>query len=91
MNAVSMNNLWVYIQGLSLTASNRKWLAERLIEHDGKVPPVLQTMEEALSDLDESEREFERGDVLSGDEFNVQCQALIDCMRMHPDNLRKTI
>jgi hypothetical protein len=48
------------------------------------VPPVLQTMEEALSDIDESEREFERGDVLSGDEFNVQCQALIDCMRMLP-------
>ena len=32
MNAVSMNNLWSYLQGLSLTASNRKWLAERLIE-----------------------------------------------------------
>ena len=78
MNAVSMNNLWAYIQGLSLTASNRKWLAERLIEHDAKVPPVLQTMEEALADLDESEREFECGDVLSGDEFNVQCQELID-------------
>lgn len=32
MNAVSMNNLWSYLQGLSLTASNRKWLAKRLIE-----------------------------------------------------------
>ena len=40
MDAVSMNNLWNYIQGLSLTASNRKWLAERLIEHEEKVPPV---------------------------------------------------
>ena len=27
-----MNNLWSYLQGLSLTASNRKWLAEKLIE-----------------------------------------------------------
>ena len=71
MDAVSMNNLWNYIQGLSLTASNRKWLAERLIEHEEKVPPVL-------SDLDESEREFECGDVLLGEEFNVRCQALID-------------
>ena len=44
-----------------------------------------------MSDLDESELEFERGDVLSGEEFDVQCQALIDSMRMHPDNLRKTI
>lgn len=32
MNAISMNNLWSYLQGLSLTASNRKWLAKRLIE-----------------------------------------------------------
>lgn len=32
MNAVSMNNLWSYLQGLSLTANNRKWLAERLVE-----------------------------------------------------------
>ena len=78
MNAVSMNNLWSYLQGLSLTASNRKWLAERLIEVDRTTPPVLQTLEEALSDLDESEKEFERGDVLTDEEFNTKCQTLID-------------
>jgi hypothetical protein len=32
MNAVSMNNLWSYLQGLSLTASNQRWLANHLIE-----------------------------------------------------------
>ncbi len=48
MNAVSLNNLWTYIQGLSLTASNRKWLAEKLIESETNVPPVLQTWEEAI-------------------------------------------
>ncbi len=78
MNAVSMNNLWTYLQGLSLTASNRKWLAERLIEPEANVPPLLQTWEEAMSDLDESEKEFERGDVLTDEEFNTKCQALID-------------
>lgn len=81
MNAVSMNNLWIYLQSLSLTASNRRWLAERLIEplkEKSKVPPVLQTWEEALTDLDESEREFECGDVLSGEEFNAHCQELLD-------------
>ena len=78
MNAVSMNNLWAYIQGLSLTASNRKWLAQKLIENDSHVPPVLQTMEEALSDLDEAEKEFERGEALSGEEFNAECQLLLD-------------
>ena len=84
MNAVSMNNLWSYIQGLSLTASNRRWLAERLIEpleEKKTAPPVLQTWEEAMADLEESEREFERGDVLSGEEFNAECQALIDSFK----------
>ena len=78
MNAVSMNNLWTYLQGLSLTASNRKWLAERLIEPVSTVPPVLHTYEEALADLDESEKEFECGDVLTDEEFNNKCQALIN-------------
>lgn len=32
MNVLSMNNLWSYLQGLSLTASNQRWLAERLIK-----------------------------------------------------------
>lgn len=41
-------------------------------------PPVLQTWEEAMSDLDESEKEFERGEVLTDEEFNTKCQALID-------------
>ena len=41
---------------------------------------MLQTWEEALSDLDESEKEFERGDVLTDEEFNTQCQALIDSL-----------
>ena len=78
MNAVSMNILWTYIQGLSLTASNRKWLAERLTEPATSTPPVLHTYEEAMADLEESEKEFERGDVLSGNQFNVECQALLD-------------
>lgn len=32
MNAISLNNLWSYLQGLSLTASNQRWLGEKLIE-----------------------------------------------------------
>ena len=28
MNAVSLNNLWSYLQGLSLSASNQRWLGE---------------------------------------------------------------
>ena len=32
MNAIKLNGLWGYLQGLSLTASNQRWLGERLIE-----------------------------------------------------------
>jgi len=32
MNVASLNHLWSYLQGLSLTASNQRWLGERLIE-----------------------------------------------------------
>ena len=78
MNAVSMNNLWTYLQGLCLTACNRQWLAERLVEPVSAVPPVLHTYEEAMADLDQSEQEFERGDVLTDEEFNNKCQALIN-------------
>lgn len=36
MNAITLNNLWGYLQGLSLTASNQRWLGERLIEASTK-------------------------------------------------------
>ena len=32
MNAISLNHLWSYLQGLSLTANNQRWLANHLIE-----------------------------------------------------------
>ena len=56
MNAVSMNNLWTYLQGLSLTASNRKWLAERLVEPENKEimsdQEIKDGLAEAFSKLD---------------------------------------
>ncbi len=36
MNAVSMNNLWTYLQGLALTADNWNWLATKTSEMSGK-------------------------------------------------------
>lgn len=32
MNTAALNNLWSYLQGLSLTATNQRWLADHLIE-----------------------------------------------------------
>ena len=41
MNTVAMNNLWTYLQGLSLTAKNKKWLSEHLIEPKAVDMPVM--------------------------------------------------
>jgi len=52
-----MNNLWNYLQGLSLTASNRKWLAEKLIEPqsstDTSDEKIRQELTEAFQQLEE--------------------------------------
>lgn len=32
MSTAALNNLWTYIQGLSLSYSDRQWLAEHLVE-----------------------------------------------------------
>jgi hypothetical protein len=57
MNAISMNNLWNYLQGLSLTASNRKWLAEKLIEPQSSTDmndeKIRQELTEAFQQLEE--------------------------------------
>jgi len=32
MSTVALNNLWIYIQSLALTNSNKDWLASKLME-----------------------------------------------------------
>ncbi len=32
MNAISMNNLWNYLQGLSLSSKDQRWLAHNLMK-----------------------------------------------------------
>ena len=32
MTAIALNNLWNYLKGLALSQSDRKWLAEKLVE-----------------------------------------------------------
>lgn len=32
MNVASLNNLWDYLSGLSLTANNKRWLSQKLLE-----------------------------------------------------------
>ena len=65
MNTISLNNLWNYLQGLSLSASNQCWLGERLIEASkstkkGKTANVaihrVHKRRKALSDAELAER-----------------------------------
>ena len=48
MNAISMNNLWNYLQGLSMSASNRRWLAERLMNPSEEVKDRMEQMSQEL-------------------------------------------
>ena len=54
MNTISLNNLWIYLQGLGLTPSNKKWLAEHLTDSvkeasaaDEDVRPIQQSLNRA--------------------------------------------
>lgn len=37
MNSAAMINLWNFIQGMNLSHSNKRWLAERLVESENYV------------------------------------------------------
>ena len=84
MNAASLNNLWGYLQGLSLTANNQRWLAEKLTKsaqlNDIQVDEtdVIEkiedditpyTIEELNARIDEAEAEIDRGEGKSFDEM----------------------
>lgn len=56
-----MNNLWNYLQGLSLTASNRKWLAERLVEAEQKSEMTDEEIKEGLKTAFAQLKEVEEG------------------------------
>lgn len=45
MNTASLNHLWSYLQGLSLTSSNQRWLGERLIEASTTAKAKFETVE----------------------------------------------
>ena len=59
MNAISLNNLWSYLQGLTLTASNKKWLADHLYE-SAKIEERSMTREEKLAEASRIRKEKEK-------------------------------
>ena len=67
MTSIAMNNLWSYIQGLSLSARNQEWLAARLREASqqkrakAKKDETLMTKEEFFARVDEAREEIRQG------------------------------
>ena len=68
MTGIAMNNLWNYIQGLSLSARNQEWLADRLYEASrkkrvkAKKDETLMTKEEFFAQVDEAREQIKRGE-----------------------------
>ena len=68
MTRIAMNNLWSYIQGLSLSASNQEWLAARLQEASrmarakAKKDETLMSEEEFFAHVDEAREQIKRGE-----------------------------
>ena len=59
MNSISLNNLWSYLQGLTLTASNKRWLADHLYE-SARIEERPMTREEKLAEAARIRKEKEK-------------------------------
>ena len=64
MTTVALNNLWTYIEGLSLKQKDREWLASKLLEpkaDDAKTAKqkayVKETLTRALNEVKAAKRE----------------------------------
>lgn len=63
MTTVALNNLWSYIQGMSLKKKDREWLAGKLLEpvDDAKTAQqkafVKESLTRALKEVEEAKRE----------------------------------
>ena len=53
MTTFALNNLWTYLQGLSLSQSDREWLAKKLI-----MPKETTLIEDDNARLDEALKKF---------------------------------
>ena len=61
--SASVENLWQYIQSLSLSANNRKWLAERLLENNKEEAEETEyiSKEEILAGIDAGLKDWKAG------------------------------
>lgn len=80
MTTVALNNLWTYINGLSLRQKDRKWLASKLLEPtevDAETKRQQEYVKESLTRaFDEVER-AKRGEIkmMSLEDFEEELRA----------------
>ena len=60
MASITLNNLWNFIQSMSLSANNELWLAEKLHESALKKQQANKAynIEEAISRVQDAEKEY---------------------------------
>ena len=66
MTTFALNNLWTYLQGLSLSQKDREWLANKLIEpstDDAKTARQKAYVKESLTRALDEVKQAKRGEV----------------------------
>lgn len=66
MTTFALNNLWTYLQGLSLSQKDREWLASKLIEpstDDAKTARQKTYVKESLTRALDEVKQAKRGEV----------------------------
>ena len=64
---ISIENLWMFIKSMSLSADNQRWLADRLIENSAEETSSVRpyTVEELNRRIDKAEQSIAEGRVVS--------------------------
>lgn len=82
---ISIDKLWTFIQSMSLSADNQRWLADRLIENSKKNESASQytfdcpyTQEEIDRRLDIAEQQAAAGLSIDNDEVFRRLNAEVD-------------
>ena len=99
MNAISLNNLWSYLQGLSLSASNQRWLGERLLEASNSAKskstnaPVRRAHKhrKALSDAELAERLAQYAPLTDADFPEISAEGYANFAKNHSGRLPKRL
>ena len=99
MNAISLNNLWSYLQGLSLSASNQRWLGERLIEASNSTKrksakaAIRRTHKrrKALSDAELAERLANYAPLTDADFPEVSAKEYASFSKIHSGRITKEL